>query len=124
MSERPALYPSIIPYLLVADAKALIAFLQAGFGAETQFWAPSETGGVMHAEIKLGNSMLMVSDAAPPAAVSLCHYVPDADAVYARALEAGAVSVAAPETQHYGDRVAGVKDTAGNTWWICTRPAA
>ncbi len=114
-------YPALVPYLLVADAKALVAFLEVAFGAVLRFAAPSPTGGITHGEIALGDSMLMISDAAaaPHAAVSLCHYVADTDAVYEAAMSAGATSVRAPVTEHYGDRVAGIADPAGNTWWIC-----
>jgi uncharacterized glyoxalase superfamily protein PhnB len=117
--------PAIIPYLTVAAARPLIAFLEAAFGAETLFLAPTEQGGVMHAEIKLGDSLLMLSDAppTPQGPTNLCHYVPDTDATYAAALAAGATTLRPPETQHYGDRLAGIMDPAGNNWWICTRPA-
>jgi uncharacterized glyoxalase superfamily protein PhnB len=114
-------YPSIIPYMLVADAPAFIGFLEAAFGAQARFQVPTETGGVMHGEIALGDGLIMISDAGEPwAPAHLCHYVPDADAAYAQALAAGAVSIAPPETKEYGQRIAGIKDPAGNTWWICT----
>jgi len=114
-------YPAIVPYMLVADAAAFIAFLETAFGAQTRFKVPTESGGVMHGEIALGDGLLMISDAGEPwAPAHLCHYVPDTDSTYAKALAAGAVSIAPPETKDYGQRVAGVKDPAGNTWWICT----
>jgi uncharacterized glyoxalase superfamily protein PhnB len=115
-------YPALVTYLLVADAPALVAFLEAAFGAVLRFAAPSDTGGITHGEIALGDSVLMISDSAdaPRTAISICHYVADTDAVYAQAMAAGATSVRAPVTEHYGDRVAGVTDPAGNSWWICT----
>jgi uncharacterized glyoxalase superfamily protein PhnB len=120
---RTGAYPAIVPYLTVADAKPLMAFLEQAFGAVTRFTMPSPSGGVMHAELALGDSLLMLSDAAesPQAPTHLCHYVPDTDAVYARAMAAGAAHLSAPETKEYGDRIAGVQDPAGNVWWICTR---
>jgi uncharacterized glyoxalase superfamily protein PhnB len=119
--SQPGGYPSIIPYMLVADAPAFIGFLEAAFGAQARFKVPTETGGVMNAEITLGDGLIMLSDAGepwPPA--HLCHYVTDTDASYQKALAAGAVSIAPPETKEYGQRIAGIKDPAGNTWWICT----
>jgi uncharacterized glyoxalase superfamily protein PhnB len=118
-------YPSVVPYLLVADGKGLIAFLEAAFGAKARMVVPSETGGVMHGEVALGDGLLMVSDAGEVRAPAyLCHYVADVDAMYAKAVAAGAASVAAPETKEYGQRVAGVKDPAGNVWWICAAGVA
>lgn len=115
-------YPTIVPYLLVPDGRALIAFFERAFGARQRFLAPSEQG-VMHAEVEIGTGMIMISDAAeaPRAPVSMCLYVADVDAVYQSSMEAGAVNVSAPEDKHYGDRVAGIADPAGNTWWICSR---
>jgi uncharacterized glyoxalase superfamily protein PhnB len=120
MTQQTA-YPSVIPYLLVADAPHLIAFFEAGFGAVMRMSVPAPDGRVMHAEITLGDSVIMISDAVkePAAPAHLCHYVADVDAAYEKALAAGAVSVSPPETKDYGDRLAGIKDPAGNTWWIC-----
>lgn len=119
--ERMKAFPAVVPYLLVADAGAVITFLEAGFGAQLRFAAPTPDGKTMHAEITLGDSVVMLSDAShtTPVAVNMCHYVTDTDAVYRRALGAGALSISEPATQNYGDRVAGIKDPAGNTWWIC-----
>ncbi len=121
--DRQAHFPSVIPYLLVADARKLIAFFEAGFGARLRFLMPAQDGRVMHAEVAVGDAVLMISDAAetpfPPA--RLCHYVADTDAVFAQAVAAGAEVLDAPETKEYGDRMAGIKDPAGNIWWICTR---
>jgi PhnB protein len=118
-------YPAVIPYLLVADAPALIGFLERAFGAHCRFATPPMEGKIMHAEVAIGDSLIMISDASDkaPHPVHLCHYVPDTDAAYATAITAGAISVSAPETKPYGDRVAGVKDTADNLWWICTQAA-
>jgi PhnB protein len=115
-------YPSIVPYLLVPDGRALIAFFERAFGAKQKFLAPTEQG-VMHAEVEVGSGMLMISDAAetPRGPMHLCLYVADVDSVYHSSMNAGAVSVSAPEDKHYGDWVAGIADPAGNTWWICSR---
>jgi uncharacterized glyoxalase superfamily protein PhnB len=119
MNDRA--YPAVIPYLLVRDAPALIGFFTAAFGAAARLVVPTASGGVMHGEIALGDSVIMISDASetPRPPTSLCHYVADVDAVYHRALAAGAASLSEPETKDYGDRVAGITDPAGNTWWIC-----
>jgi uncharacterized glyoxalase superfamily protein PhnB len=77
----------------------------------------------MHAEVKIGDSMVMVGEATDqwkPIQVTVALYVEDADAWYKRALRAGAASVREPSDQFYGDRSAGVKDFAGNQWWIHT----
>jgi uncharacterized glyoxalase superfamily protein PhnB len=116
-------YPAIVPYLMVADATALMRFFEEGFGAARRFVMPSSAGGITHAEIAIGDGLVMLSDEpeTPHAAIHICLYVADVDAVYSRAVAAGAVSLSAPETKEYGDRVAGITDPAGNTWWICAR---
>jgi uncharacterized glyoxalase superfamily protein PhnB len=80
-------------------------------------------GSIMHATLKIGDSMLMVSDASEHAKASpvmLYLYVPNADAAYQRALKAGATSVMEPADQFYGDRSGGVRDAAGNQWFFGT----
>jgi len=121
---RPDVYPTVIPYLVVQDARALMAFFTAAFGARERFVAPGPGPGaqVIHGEMELGNSVLMLSDAAPPhPPAHLCIYMDDTDAVFAKAVAAGAEVLSKPETKEYGDRMAGIKDPAGNTWWISTR---
>ena len=121
----PKGYRRVTPYLMVPGVARLIDFLQKAFGAkETQPRMARPDGTVMHAEVKIGDSILMMGEPmgqfqAMPAA--FCLYVRDTDAVYRRALEAGATSISEPADQFYGDRNAGVKDTAGNIWWIATR---
>jgi uncharacterized glyoxalase superfamily protein PhnB len=77
----------------------------------------------MHAEVKIGDSMVMVGEATDqwkPMPATIALYVEDTDAWYKRAPQAGATSVREPSDQFYGDRSAGVKDSAGNQWWIHT----
>jgi len=77
----------------------------------------------MHAEVKIGNSMVMLGEATEqwrPMPAKIALYVKHTDAWYKRALEAGATSVKEPSDQFYGDRSGGVKDLAGNHWWIAT----
>ena len=123
---RPG-YHSITPYLIVNDAGGLLDFLKKAYGAEEALRVPDEKGGIRHAEVRIGDSVVALADATPqypprPAALHL--YVPDADAIYARAIEAGAESLRAPADQFYGDRESGVRDRSGNTWWIATRIGA
>ena len=123
VSAIPEGYHSVCPYLVVEDAAALLAFLREAFDGEERERIATPTGEVMHAEIRIGNSMVMMGGARPGVEAtrsSLYFYVEQVDAVYQQALAAGAVSVMAPADQFYGDRNAGVTDPAGNTWWIAT----
>jgi PhnB protein len=116
-------FHTITPYILVGGAAKFIDFLKEAFGAEEKGRVPIPSGKIMHAEVKLGNSMIEMSDGNEqygPTPVALHYYVNDADATYARALQAGAISTHAPIDQPYGDREAGVKDPFGNAWFIAT----
>ena len=121
----PTGYHTVTPYLTVADARQVIEFLKHAFGAQTsEALSQDSDGRIRHAELKIGDSMVMIGEAsdqwkARPANFYL--YVPDCDAVYKRALGAGAKSLMEPADQFYGDRNAGVEDPAGNYWWIGTR---
>jgi PhnB protein len=77
----------------------------------------------MHAEVRIGDSILMMGEASeefPPMPGSFYVYVEDTDAAYQRALDAGAETLMEPADQFYGDRNAGVWDSCGNSWWIAT----
>ena len=116
-------YHTVTPYLIVDRAAELIDFTKRAFGAEEMFRMPGPGGAIMHAEIRIGDSVVMLSDASTenPSTSTMIHlYVEDVDAVYQRALEAGASSLREPENQFYGDRSAGVKDAFGNQWWLAT----
>ncbi|MGC1107048.1 MAG: VOC family protein [Candidatus Acidiferrales bacterium] len=116
-------FHTITPYILVNGAAQFIEFMKNAFGAQERGRVPIPSGKIMHAEVRLGNSMIELSDGNEqygPTPVALHYYVDDADAAYARALEAGAVSTHAPIDQPYGDREAGVKDPFGNHWFIAT----
>jgi PhnB protein len=117
----PEGYHSITPYLSAPSADALIAFFEAAFDARLIQRMPREEGGVAHAEVEIGDSKLMLCDATdqhPAMPASFYLYVPDADASYRRALDAGARSIMEPTDMPYGDRHGGVTDPAGNQWWI------
>jgi PhnB protein len=118
----PPGYATVTPYLCVADAARLIEFLKQAFAAELIFRLDRPDGAVAHAEMTLGDSKIMLGQPAPGQEThAMIHlYLPDADAVYARALAAGATSVREPADQFYGDRSAGVRDPFGNQWHIAT----
>ena len=125
-SAIPKGYHTITPYIVVQDAPALIDFARQVFGAEETFRAIGGAGGI-HAEVRIGESMLMVGGGGPGLSwggesrnTALHVYVEDTDAVYERALQAGAVSAGEPKDQPYGERGAGVKDQSGNYWYIAT----
>jgi len=119
----PAGYHTITPYLSVEGADKLITFLQAAFDAEEIMRLPVPDGTIRHAEVRIGDSPLMMTDACDQMAATPCTihlYVEDVDAMYRRALEAGATSVQEPQDMFYGDRTAGVKDPFGNHWYMAT----
>jgi PhnB protein len=119
----PEGYHSITPSFCVEGAQEFIDFIKVVFNAQDRFRMEGPGGKIMHAELSIGDSALMVGDAQPqwPAKVnSLYVYVDDVDAAYARALKAGATSVRAPENAFYGDRNANVQDPFGNSWGIAT----
>jgi PhnB protein len=122
----PRGYHTITPYIVVPDAPALIDFAQQVFAAEEVFRAIGGAGGI-HAEVRIGDSMLMIGGGGPDLAwhgesklMALHIYVEDTDAAYERALSAGAVSLHAPEDQPYGERGGSVKDRFGNFWYLAT----
>jgi PhnB protein len=119
----PKGYHTVTPVLTVHEAAKLIEFLKQAFDAKETYRLPGPDGEVMHAEVKIGDSMVMVGEATDqwkPMPATIALYVEDTDAWYKRALQAGATSVREPSDQFYGDRSAGVKDSAGNQWWIHT----
>ncbi len=125
-SYKPENYPSVSPYLIVTNAGAAIDFLIAVFDAvEVRRFADTD-GRVMHAEVRLDDTVIMLGDSADqwPAVESHVHvYVPDVDVAYARALQHGATSVQSPEKKDDDDKRGGAKDPWGTTWWIATRIA-
>lgn len=124
VSPIPEGYHTVTPYLIVSEAAAVIAFFEKAFGAEVKSRLDGPDGSVMNAELKVGTSMVMVSDARegiPPQPTSLYFYVDDVDATYGKAIAAGGISVMEPADMFYGDRHGGVMDPSGNTLWIATR---
>ena len=115
-------FHTVTPYLTVKPAVELVDFVKQAFGAVESFRTTGSAGG-LHCEVRIGDSMVMIGGGPTfnpnPAAIHL--YVPDVDEVYARAVAAGATSVAEPSDQEYGERVAGIKDIGGNEWYIAKR---
>ena len=114
---------TVNPYLHPLRAEPLIGFLKRAFGAEEVAKHASPDGVVHHAEIRIGDSMVEMGESQGkyermPAMFYL--YVPDCDALYRRALAAGAKSLHEPTDQPYGDRSAAVTDSFGNTWYVAT----
>jgi PhnB protein len=119
----PEGYHTVTPYLTVADAEAQIDFLRKAFGAEEKYRHTDEKGHVKHAEVRVGDSMVMIGQAREqwtPRPAHFYLYVEDVDALYQRAVDAGGKSIQKPANQFYGDRTAGVEDSQGNSWWIGT----
>jgi uncharacterized glyoxalase superfamily protein PhnB len=120
----PEGYHTVTPYLVVQGAAKIIDFAKKAFGAEMPIEPMKRPDGkIMHAELKIGDSHVMLSDADErhPAMPSMLYlYVPDVDSVYRRAVSAGGASLMEPMDQFYGDRSGGVKDPAGNQWFIGT----
>jgi uncharacterized glyoxalase superfamily protein PhnB len=119
---KPDGYTSVAPYLLVNGAEATIAFLREVLDA-TPLRRHNDAGRVAHAEMRIDDTVLMLADRSPdwPASDANVHiYVPDVDATYRRALEAGAVSVQEPVQKDDPDRRCGVRDPGGTTWWFAT----
>jgi uncharacterized glyoxalase superfamily protein PhnB len=110
--------------MMVAEGvPRLIEFLKAAFGAIELERIELEQGHVMHAEMKIGDSIFMIGEAMegyPPTATTLYLYVPDADGTYRLAMDAGGQSVMEPTNQFWGDRSGCVADPSGNKWWIAT----
>lgn len=127
---QPKQYHSVTPYLIVKGAAKALDFYQRAFGAE-ELYRMEHEGKVGHAEMKIGDSVVMLSDEHPEmgalspqtiggSPVSLLIYVPDVDAAFARALQAGAKQERPIEDKFYGDRTGGVEDPFGYKWYLAT----
>jgi PhnB protein len=127
----PEGYHSIQPYLYIRGAAEAIAFYQQAFGATVRFSMPGPDDRIAHAELDFGDSVVMLADESPGRGVHspahfggapfcLSYYVEDCDAVYHRAVAAGAKSIREPADQFYGDRSAGVEDPFGFQWYLAT----
>ncbi|WP_055599714.1 VOC family protein [Streptomyces aureus] len=120
----PQGYHTVTPWIISRDTVRLIAFLERAFGAEELACLTGEDGSVQHAEVRIGDSVVMMFDARPewPATPGFLRlYVDDADAVHRRAVAAGGTSVTEVTHLFFGDRVGRVRDPLGNLYWIQTR---
>jgi uncharacterized glyoxalase superfamily protein PhnB len=120
MAKIPEDYQTVTTYLIIKDAASFIQFIQTVFNAEIVNKHMRDENTIMHAELKIGNSIIMLADSTPqyaPANANLFIYVEDADATYKKAIDNGAAPITELANQSYG-RSGGVKDSFGNTWWI------
>ena len=120
---KPADHPDVSIYMMASDAEGVIDFAKKVLRAEEVMRVAREDGSIVHAELRIGDSIVMLSqgsDAFPGFPIWLHVYVPDVDATYREALEYGATSAQAPETKGDTDKRGGVIDKSGNTWWIAT----
>ncbi|MGC2172154.1 MAG: VOC family protein [Candidatus Sulfotelmatobacter sp.] len=122
----PPGFHTVTPYMIADDGDAMLAFAKNVFGAEQTFRAIGGAGGI-HGETRIGDTTLMMGGGIPgkpfsgkPNATALHIYVEDTDAVYQKALQAGATSISEPQDHEYGERGASVKDPFGNLWYIAT----
>jgi PhnB protein len=119
----PSGHHTVTPYLVVEGAERLMTFIIDVLDGTETVRMQGPDGRIAHAEIRVGDSVMMLADAPEPADVtpSMLHlYVPDSDATYARAMEAGAISLREPRTEFYGDRMSGVRDSTGVKWYFAT----
>ncbi|HVZ96837.1 MAG TPA: VOC family protein [Chitinophagaceae bacterium] len=118
----PENYQVVMPYLIVNDAAKFIVFMQNVFDARETLKEMRDENTIMHAEVMVGGSTIMLADSTDQYGVrnaGMFIYVPDADAAYKKALANGATPVREVADQGYG-RSGGVRDPFGNTWWITT----
>ena len=120
----PEDYHRVTPYLIVHGVNKIIDFLTKAFDAKLKYRFERPDGSVMHAELRIGDSAVMMGEPTgdfTPMPGSIYLYSEDCNAAYQRALEAGAISVMEPmDMLHAGERYGGVKDSSGNIWWIAT----
>jgi len=123
-SHKPDGYSTVSPYLVVDGAGATIDFLCQVFGAEELSRHPDSDGRLLHAEVRIGDTVVMLADGNeswPPIPAHVHVYVEDVDETYRRALDHGATSVQEPVKKNDPDKRGGVQDPGGTTWWIATR---
>ena len=127
-SYKPQGYASVSVYVMANEAQQVIEFLEKTFDARQTRRTDRPDGSIMHAEVQIDDTVVMIADASgefPAFPVWLHVYVPDVDATYQRALNAGGTSVQEPsQAEAEPDRRGGVKDPSSNTWWIATQVSA
>ena len=133
VKKIPDGYHTITPYIVLEDASAGIEFYKKAFDAKARGKMPTPDGRLMHAEIQIGDSIIMMSSEFPEmggtakspkkagfATSSLLIYAEDTDAVFQNAIKQGATEVMAPQDMFWGDRYAKVRDPFGHEWQIAT----
>jgi PhnB protein len=118
--KHPNYYLPIMPYLVLERARDFIPFLEMVFKAKVEMNFPREDGSIMHAEVRIGNAVVMFTEANDdnmPFPGGMFLVTKDVDGVHQSALASGAVSMMEPSDQDYG-RAAGFKDPFGNVWWL------
>lgn len=120
----PEGYSTVSPWVISRDTDALFRFITSAFAGVEVFRMATDDGSIGHAEIRIGESVVLAFDAPPewqdtPAFLRL--YLADGDAAFARAVDAGAEPVTEMTEMSWGDRVGRVRDPLGNLWWIHTR---
>lgn len=121
---KPPAYPSISPYLICREPERVIDFLIAVFEGSLARRFDRPDGSLMHAEVRIDDSVVMIGGAATDYLSSQVHvhvYVPDAQAVYDRAMAAGAEPVQPPARKPDDDLRGGFRDPAGTVWWVATQ---
>jgi PhnB protein len=124
LSYKPEGYTSVSPYLIVSDADATIAFLVKVFNAIELRRISDDAGKLIHSEVCMDDTVVMIADSGEGWSPTPAHvhiYVSDVDAIYQRAIAAGAFSVQEPIKKEDEDKRGGVKDAGGTTWWIATK---
>ena len=119
----PEGYHSVNPYIVVENAERLVQFLVEAFGGIDQGRTHRADGRIEHGDVRIGDSLVMLSEASEAYPARPCvHfvYVDDVDDTYRAALAAGATSIMEPTDQSWGDRVAGFHDPFENRWWVAT----
>ncbi|HEY2637309.1 MAG TPA: VOC family protein [Solirubrobacteraceae bacterium] len=120
----PEGYTTVTPWIVSRDIAGVMAFAAAAFGAEELARVPNADGSIGHAEMRIGDAVVMGFDSQPgwpPTPAFLRLYLPDGDAAFARAVAAGAEPITEMTHQFFGDRIGRVRDSWGNIWWIQTR---
>ncbi len=123
-SYKPKDYSTVSPYLIVNGATRTIEFLVDVFDAINLRQIPDSSGKLIHAEVRIGDTVIMMSDGGegwPPIPSHVHVYVTNVDDTYKRALKAGATSVQEPIKKEDENKRGAVKDAGGTTWWISTK---
>lgn len=121
MAFKPDGYNSASPYLILKDARKTIAFLEAAFDGKVMRLFPTDDGGVMHAEVRIDDTIIMMGEGGETETCGVHVYVLDASKTFERAMAAGGTKVQDVIAKGDGDRRGGVADPNGIVWWMATQ---